>query len=702
MNLVIVESPSKSKTIQKYLGNNYKVMATVGHIYDLPKRSLGIDIDNNFEPQYVITDAKKRKIINDLKTAVKSSDKIYLATDPDREGEAISWHIAKALEIENKKNRIEFHEITYNAINNAINNPREINQNLVDAQQARRVIDRLVGYKVSPILSSKIKAGLSGGRVQSAALKMIIDREKDIESFTPREYWNIVATLKNKSGIKIQATATECNGKKITVANKSESDTVIQELLLSDWNVSNIKKSKQVVKAFPPYTTSTLQQDASIKLGYSSSIVMQIAQQLYEGVEVAGEGHIALVTYIRTDSVRVSKEMQDKTLDYIKTNYGLEFTPSKPNVYSSKKIAQDAHEAIRPVDLNRTPESLKGLIKSSHYKLYKLIYERYLASQMTPAVYAVTNIEIEAIHKQNIYSFGVQEKKLIEKGYTIVYDSQTVEEEDDGSPTVSLPDLSKDEKFLLEDVKGVQKFTKPLSRYTEASLIKSMEENGIGRPSTYASVISVLLKRDYVKKEKKVLVPSILGRKVTEYMESYFPDIVDLKFTANMEDALDTIENGKEWKNIISKFYPKFAKDVDHAKKYSQKVELPQEVSDEICEKCGANMIVKDGRYGKFLACPNYPSCKNVKSINEKVSICPICGNDVVKRHTKKGKMFYACVKRECKFMSWDLPAPILCPKCSSPMKINKVRGKTQYVCTDRLCRNIVLPLIEGSESDES
>lgn len=701
MNLVIVESPSKSKTIQKYLGNNYKVMATVGHIYDLPKRSLGIDIDNNYEPQYVITDSKKRKIINDLINAVKSSDKVYLATDPDREGEAISWHIAKALDIENRKNRIEFHEITYNAIKNAINNPREINQNLVDAQQARRVIDRLVGYKVSPILSSKIKTGLSGGRVQSAALKMIVDREKEIKAFVPREYWNIIAILKNASENKIKATAVECNGEKIAIANETEANAIINNLKQSNWNISNIKKSKQVVRAFPPYTTSTLQQDASIKLGYSSPIVMQIAQQLYEGVEAEGEGHIALVTYIRTDSVRVSKEMQDKTLEYIKANYGQEFIPGKPNVYSSKKSAQDAHEAIRPVDLNRTPASLKGLIKTNQYKLYKLIYERYLASQMAPATYEVTNLEIEATHQSDRYIFAVQGKKMIEKGYTIVYDSQQFSDEDEDKPEANLPDFTKGEKLYAEDIKGIQKFTKPPSRYTEASLIKAMEENGIGRPSTYASVISVLLKRDYVNREKKVLIPSLLGEKVTEYMENYFPDIVDLNFTATMEDALDTIEKGKEWKNIISNFYPKFEKDVNNAKKNSQRVELPQEVSTEICEKCGANMIVKEGRYGKFLACPNYPSCRNVKSINEKVAVCPVCGNDVVKRRTKKGKLFYACVKRECKFMSWDIPAPILCPKCSSPMKISKSKGKTQYVCADRLCGHIVIPA-EGSGSDES
>lgn len=697
MKLVIVESPSKAKTIQKYLGSEYKVMASVGHIYDLPKKSLGIDIDNNFEPQYVVVDANKKKIISELKSAVSQSKTVYLATDPDREGEAISWHIANSLGINGQKNRIEFNEITRNSIANAIENPRFINISLVDAQQARRVIDRLVGYKVSPVLSSKIKSGLSGGRVQSAALKMIVDREREVQAFTPIEYWNLVASLKNKDERDFKALAVELNGKKIKISNEEEAKQMVKALERAIWDVESIKKSKVSIRPYAPFTTSTLQQDASIKLGLSSPVVMQIAQQLYEGIDIEGQGHLSLITYIRTDSVRISNDIQNIALNYINDKYGKEFVPKKPNFYMTKKNAQDAHEAIRPVDLALTPESLKGLIKSNQYKLYKLIYERFLASQMTPAVYDSTNIGILASVDDSRFLFKLQGRTLIEKGFTIVYETQTNENDEEIQVEKELPTLTTGMKLKFNSIESIQKFTKPPSRFTEASLIKAMEENGIGRPSTYASVISVLSRREYVKREKRILVPTILGIKVTEYMESYFPDIVDLQFTANMEDSLDTVEAGEDWKLIISQFYPKFSKDVENAKKNSEKVKLPVEVSEIACDKCGAMMVVKDGRYGKFLACPNYPRCKNIKSINERVGACPVCGSDVVKRKTKMGKTYYACENKNCKFMSWDIPAPMLCPDCDNAMTIRKTDGKERYRCTNKTCNKVII-VAEKSE----
>lgn len=692
MKLVIVESPSKTKTIQKYLGPDFKVMASVGHICDLPKNSLGIDINNNFEPQYVITDSQKNKIINELKSAVKKSELVYLATDPDREGEAISWHIANALGLKEQKNRIEFNEITYKAVHNAISNPREINMNLVDAQQARRVIDRLVGYKISPVLSSKIKTGLSGGRVQSSALKMLVDREREISIFRPQEYWNITAVHTLDNGKDIKSLLSEKNGKKIKIQDKEQADEILSKLNTSNWKVDSVKKTKTVARPQAPFTTSTMQQDASQKLGFSAPMVMQIAQSLYEGVEIPGEGHTALITYIRTDSVRISLDMQKSAKDFIINNYGIEFVPSKPNFYSTKaKNAQDAHEAIRPISLERTPESLKGLIPQNKFKLYKLIYERFLASQMAEAIYDTTTVSISAFRdNEDTYTFRLFGKTLDKKGYTAVYDVYKAEDEDDIA-TADFPSLEEGKILRLNNLLSEQKFTKPLPRYTEASLIKSMEENGIGRPSTYASVMSVLLKRAYVTKEKKVLVPTILGTRVTEYLEQFFPSIVDLKFTATMEESLDTVENGASWKGIIKDFYPSFAKDIDYAQKSSSKVQMPVEESDVQCDKCGAMMVVKDGKYGKFLACPNYPKCKNIKNIVEAVAKCPLCGGEVIIRHTKAGKIFYGCNNYpECKFMSWDLPAPILCPDCESIMKVVKTGGITQYVCTNRKCNKTI------------
>ncbi|HPO53168.1 MAG: type I DNA topoisomerase [Clostridiales bacterium] len=702
MKLVIVESPSKAKTIQKYLGGSYRVMASGGHICDLPEKTLGVDIENNFKPEYVINPTKK-ELIKKLKQTVKESEEVYLATDPDREGEAISWHLANTLGLPDAENRIEFNEISSKAVLQAISRPRKINLHLVDAQQARRVLDRLVGYKISPILSRKIKTGLSGGRVQSAALKMLVDREREINAFVPEEYWNINASLL-KAGTKapvIKAALHDKDGKKIKISTEAEANAVLDDIRGGAWKIESVKRG--VSKSHPPapFMTSTLQQDASQKLGLSAPQVMQIAQQLYEGIEIEGEGQTAFITYIRTDSVRVSADIQQATLGFIKDKFGPEYAPQKPNIFATKtQNAQDAHECIRPISLDRTPESVKDKLQRNQYRLYKLIYDRFIASQMTDAEYNTLAVRIEAGAKSGAkYGFSFSGKTLVFKGYTIAYEAEKSEEEETGA---NLPNLTEGEELSLKDIKSEQKFTKPPTRYTEAGLIKAMEENGIGRPSTYASVISVLAKREYTVKEQKFLKPTQLGETVTEFMETFFKKIVDCKFTADMEKQLDEIEHGVEWQKIIADFYPAFLKDIMKAAKDEKKLALPEVVSDVICEKCGANMVVKEGRFGKFLACPNYPRCKNVKSIVESVGKCPICTGNITKLHSKTGKLFYGCSNYpECKFMSWELPAPILCPKCGSSMRVVENKGKKQYVCNNRSCKNVVIPANEAQKESD-
>lgn len=693
--LVIVESPSKAKTIQKYLGAGFSVMASGGHICDLPEKTLGIDIEHDFKPEYVLN-ADKKDLIKRLRQGVKEAETVYLATDPDREGEAISWHLASFLELEGD-NRIEFHEISSKAVKEALKHPREINRNLVDAQQARRVLDRLVGYKVSPILSRKIKQGLSGGRVQSAALKMIVDREREIREFKPEEYWTVVAhLLKNGEKALVKAALVDKNGKKLKPASEQEVNEILAELEKSNWLVDSVKRGQSKSRPQAPFTTSTLQQDGSQKLNLTSPQVMQIAQQLYEGVDLPEEGHTAFVTYIRTDSVRVSAEMQEATMAYIRDRYGKEYAPEKPNVYVTKsKNVQDAHEAIRPISLERTPESVKDKLPTyNHYRLYKLIYERFVASQMTDALYDTLNVHITANagNDEDTYGFKVGGKALVFKGYTAVYEKEKDEEEEkEENLNQDMPNLNEGEILMKKEIKTEQKFTKPASRYTEATLVKAMEENGIGRPSTYASVISVLAKREYTVKEQKAIKPTNLGETVTEFMEGFFSDIVDLSFTANMESKLDEVERGEVWQKVISDFYPPFLSDVMKANANEKKMSVKEEVTDVICEKCGAHMVIKDGRYGKFLACPNYPRCKNVKNIVEPVGKCPACGGDITKRRTKTGKIFYGCANYpNCKFMSWELPAPIFCPNCNSSMRIQETKGKKEYVCTSRECKTVV------------
>ena len=694
--LIIVESPSKAKTIQKYLGGDAVVLASKGHVCDLPQRTLGIDVENGFKPQYVIT-PDKEETIKRLSQAVAKYEKVYLATDPDREGEAISWHLKNTLGINGDKVRIEFNEISPRAVRAAMEKPREIDMNLVDSQQARRVLDRLVGYKISPILARKIKAGkksgLSAGRVQSAALKMIVDRENEIRNFVPEEYWNIFALLLKEDAPKtkenlFKAALNDVDGDKIKVTDGENAERIMGMMRRSHYFVDEVKKSVSTAKPAPPFTTSTLQQEANHKLNMTADRSMRVAQQLYEGVDVGGEGLHALITYIRTDSVRVSPDFAAKTLDHIVANYGKEYAPSSPNVYKTGENAQDAHEAIRPISLERTPKSLEGKVDRDQYRLYKLIYERYLASQMKSAQYNTMRVHITGEGAEQKLGFVVKGRSVKFKGFTVVYTSTAAESEDEKNEMDTLPDLNEGEKLVLNDVSGEQKFTKPPARYNDATLVKAMEENGIGRPSTYASIISVLAKREYTEKESKFIKPTQLGEIVCEYMEKNFPDIMNLNFTARLESALDKVADGDQhWQELIGAFYPRLQKFIDRAYHSGGGGRLPDEESDVVCDKCGAKMVIKDGRYGKFLACPNYPECKNIKRISEVVGKCPKCGGDVVKKTSRAGKIFYGCDNYpKCDFTCWDLPAPKLCPDCGGAMRVSGRGEKKTYVCMNKAC----------------
>lgn len=689
MNLVIVESPSKAKTIQKYLGKDYTVDASGGHIMDLPEKKLGIDLKNNYEPEYVVNPLKK-DVVKRLKEQSKKADTVLLATDPDREGEAISWHLANILKISSEsKNRIVFNEISQKAVNAAISQPREININLVNAQQARRVLDRLVGYKISPLLCKRISNKLSAGRVQSVALRLIVEREKEIQDFVPVEYWTITAELSASEGgekdIIFKAVLASKNGKKFKPGNKDEADEVLSAVKNSLWTVKSIKASQSKSHAPAPFTTSTLQQDASNKLGLSSPITMSLAQNLYEGVDIQGEGQTALVTYIRTDSVRVSQDAQSEALRFIESTYGKEYVPKQPNIYRSKKSAQDAHEAIRPISLEKTPESLKNKLQKNHYRLYKLIYERFLASQFSEAIYDTMSIDIES----SGYIFKSSGKSLVFKGYTIVYDDykEDGKENDDGE-NARLPKLTQNQMLKLQNIKGEQKFTRPPARYNDASLVKAMEEKGIGRPSTYASIISVLIKRKYTEKEGKSLKPTELGINVNELLLKYFESIINVKFTAGMEEQLDKIEEGgQDWKELISLFYPNLEKKLKNA------MEDSVEISEEICEKCGSNMVVKVGRYGKFLACPNYPECKNIKSLDEpEVSeeVCEKCGAKMMYRNGKYGRYLSCTNYPECKNIKaeGEEKSDEKCPDCSAELVIRQGRYGKYLYCKE--CKKII------------
>lgn len=686
MKLVIIEGPGKEGTLKKYLGSEYDVMATRGHVVDLLPKTLAVDVSNNFEPKYEVMKDKKQ-IITTLKAKAKNAEKIYLATDPDREGEAISWHIQQALDIDPKLPcRIEFNEITKNAVLKAMDNPRTINLDLVHAQQGRRVLDRLVGYKISPILCKKIKSNLSAGRVQSVALKLVVDREKEILAFKPVEYWNIKANL-IKEDKNFAASLEYKKGKKFSSSSEKETNEILSYVSDKQFVVDTVKRAVSKTSAPPPFITSSMQQDAMNKLDLSLKKVTMAAQQLYEGVEVKGEGKIALITYIRTDSTRIAPEAQEAAKSFITKNYGAKYAPASFNKFKVSKSAQEAHEAIRPITLDRKPEDLKNLIAPDNYKLYKLIYERFLASQMSDATFNTLNVIINS----GDYGFKVSGKTPIFNGFLSVYKPFVEEKEEEQS---KLPNLIENETLKLKDIKTEQKFTKPPTRFTDASLVEAMEKKGIGRPATYAPTIILLANRTYTEKEGKYLKPTELGTTVTEFLEKYFSDIINVSFTAKMEESLDEVEDGKiAWQDIVKDFYKGF-EDKIKAALYGEKIKVAPEQTEEICDLCGANMVIREGRYGKFLACPNFPKCKNIKPLVKKekkvsapVGVCPDCGKDVFERHSKTGKIFYGCVGYpDCKYMSWDIPTNIKCPKCGKFLFKKDLKKEARYYCSDKEC----------------
>ncbi len=685
-NLVIVESPGKIKSISRYLGKNYKVKASVGHVRDLPKSQLGVDIENDFEPKY-ITIRGKGDIIAELKKEAKAADHVFLATDPDREGEAISWHLAKLLNIDEKeKCRITFNEITKNAIEEAIKKPRNIDMNLVDAQQARRVLDRIVGYKISPILWRKVKKGLSAGRVQSVAMRLICDREEEIENFIPEEYWSLTADLTQKNKRKVfQAKFYGRHGEKIELGNEETVRKIIEEIGSGDFVVANVKKGTKKTSPPPPFTTSTLQQEASRKLGFPTKKTMMLAQQLYEGVDIKGHGTLGLVTYIRTDSTRVSEGARKEAMEYIQQRFTGEYVPEKPNVFRNRSAAQDAHESIRPSYINLEPEEIKDSLTRDQYRLYKLIWERFIASQMAAAVYDTISATITA----GQYEFRTTGSKVKFPGYMKVYTEGRDNDTDEDENEADIPDLKEGEILDLKKLEPKQHFTQPPSRYTEATLVKTLEEKGIGRPSTYAPIITTILSRGYVVRDKKVLIPTELGRIVTDIMKNHFDDIVDEQFTAHMESQLDEIEEGKKnWKEIIRDFYRAFSIELDEAEKKIGEVEIPDEVTDVKCEFCGRNMVIKQSRFGKFLACPGFPECKNTKPILEKAGVkCPKCGGEVIIRKTRKGRKYIGCENYpNCDFLSWDMPSGKTCPECGKFMLQKYSGNKIIYKCSNENC----------------
>ena len=688
--LVIVESPAKAKTIGKFLGRGYRVEASQGHVRDLPKSQIGVDIDNNFEPKY-ITIRGRGEILGRIRKEARAASRIYLATDPDREGEAISWHLANVLGIdEDAPCRIEFHEVTANAVKAAVKNPRKIDMDLVNAQQARRVLDRLVGYKISPILWQKVKKGLSAGRVQSVATKIICDREAEIEAFIPEEYWTLDADFE-VNGAAVKAHYTGEGDEKAELKCRADADQVIARCEGAAFEVGEIRRSERRRLPAPPFTTSNLQQEASRKLGFSTSKTMQIAQQLYEGVELQGEGSQGLVTYIRTDSTRIADEAMDAVRALILDGYGPEYLPEKPNVYKTRKSAQDAHEAIRPTVIDRRPERVKASLSRDQYRLYKLIYDRFVSSQMTPAVYDTMTADIDCSAGPRFHFSG---QKLRFPGFTVVY----VESQDDAheeAENASLPDLASGMKARAGSLDAEQRFTQPPPRYTEASLVRTLEELGIGRPSTYSPTISTITgRRGYIAKENKRLVPTELGRIVNDLMCKNFPDIVDVTFTAGMEEELDAVEAGDmAWKQIVSDFYGPFEKDLERAEASIEKVSIEDQVSDVPCEKCGAMMVYKISRYGKFLACPNFPACRNTLALPNEIGVkCPKCSGELLERISRKGRKFYGCEKYpECDFVSWDRPVNDRCPVCGSYMVLKHGAKDTYYhVCANETCRHRV------------
>lgn len=677
--LVIVESPAKVKTIKKFLGSNYEVLASNGHVRDMPKSQLGFDAENNYEPKY-ITIRGKGDILAKLRKEVKKADKIYLATDPDREGEAISWHLYIALKLEDKKvYRITFNEITKNAVKESLKNPREIDMSLVDAQQARRMLDRMVGYRISPLLWAKIKRGLSAGRVQSVALRIICDREEEINAFIPEEYWTLDAALKIKGEKKpLIAKYYGMGDKKTEITSKEQMDSILAQLEKAQFAVTDIKKGERTKKAPLPFTTSTLQQEASKNLNFSTQKTMRIAQQLYEGVELKGQGTVGIITYLRTDSTRVSDEAVLASKAYISANYGEQYAAKVAEEKKNGKKIQDAHEAIRPTDLANTPAEIKDSLSRDQFRLYQLIWKRFVASRMTSANYETTSVKIDA----NGHRFTVAASKLVFDGFMSVYKDDD-EEKTQGNTFVK--DITKGMELTLESFDSKQHFTQPPAHYTEASLVRALEELGIGRPSTYAPTITTIIARRYVVKEDKNLYISELGEVVNGMMKDAFPSIVDVNFTANLEALLDKVEEGTlDWKSVVSNFYPDLEEAVQKAEKELDEVEIADEVSDELCDVCGRNMVIKYGPHGKFLACPGFPECRSTKPYFEKIGVaCPKCGKEVVIRKTKKGRKYYGCEAiPECDFMVWQRPSKQKCERCGGVML---VKGN-KLVCADEQC----------------
>lgn len=688
-NLVIVESPTKVKTIKKFLGKNYTIEASNGHVRDLPKSQLGIDIENDYEPKY-ITIRGKGDLLAKLRKEAKKADKVYLATDPDREGEAISWHLTKALNLtQDKAFRISFNEITKDAVKTSLKHPRDIDMDLVDAQQARRVLDRIVGYKISPLLWAKVKRGLSAGRVQSVTVRIIADRENEINNFIPEEYWTLDAILKVKGEkSSFQAKFYGTDKEKILISNKEQLDEILKTIDKATFEIDEIKKSKRQIKSPLPFTTSTLQQEASKALNFATSKTMRVAQQLYEGIDIKGNGTVGLITYLRTDSTRISEEADKGVREYIKENYGADYVTKEDKNKSKSKKIQDAHEAIRPSDVLRSPIEIKESLSRDQFRLYQLIWKRFVASRMESALYETISVKIKA----DKYRFNDSVSKLVFEGFKSVYVEADEEKE---KKTSIVSHLSKESVLTKEELDASQHFTQPPAHYTEASLVKVLEELGIGRPSTYAPTISTILARRYVAKEGKNLFITEIGEVVNSIMMNSFPEIVDVNFTANMEELLDGVEEGKvKWKTVIENFYPDFEKAVEKAEKELESITIEDEVSDEICDKCGRNMVIKYGPHGKFLACPGFPECKNTKPYLEKIGVaCPECGKDVVLRRTKKGRIYYGCENNpECEFMSWQRPVNKKCPECGSYM----VEKGNKLMCTNKSCGHT--EVIENNE----
>ena len=684
--LVIVESPAKAKTISRFLGRGYKVEASQGHIRDLPKSRLGVDVDDDFAMRY-ITIHGRGDVLARIRKEAKAASKIYLATDPDREGEAISWHLAQVLNIDLKdKCRVEFHEITKKAVMDAMAHPRQIDMNKVDAQQARRALDRLVGYQISPLLWKKIKKGLSAGRVQSVATRMVVDRENEIQEFVPEEFWYITAKAVQagrSAGNAVEMKLAMIGGKKAEIRSEEEARAASALVRQGQYTVTQVRKNEKRKQPAPPFTTSSLQQEAGRKLNFTTQKTMQVVQGLYEGVEIGKEGAQGLVTYIRTDSTRLSEEAVAAVRDYIRQEYGDKFLPEEPNVFKGRATAQDAHEAIRPTDVLRTPESIRSYLSNDQYRLYRLIYNRFLACQMAPAVYDTVTVDVTG--GDAVLRCSGERKTFA--GFTSVYEESSDDEQTEKA--AKIPDLKENDRVELIDVSEEQHFTQPPQRYTEASLVRALEEKGIGRPSTYAPTITTILARGYITREKKRLYPTEMGYLVNQLMADYFPQIVDIGFTADMEKELDTVSLGDEdWKQVLREFYPGFEQELKKAESEVEKIRLEDEVSDVPCEECGAMMVYKNGRFGRFLACPNFPECRNTRPVLKYIHVpCPVCGGELLEKISRKNRKFWGCERYpECDFVSWEQPVKDPCPRCGGYMIQKRNKQGLWYLCADKAC----------------